>query len=305
MRPGRPVLFGEILFDSFPGGVSRLGGAPLNVAVHLARLGERPLLVSRVGTDDAGSRALAELERFGVDTRAVQIDADQPTGEVRVDLADGEPHFTILEPRAWDAIDARVAREAVQSVAPALLYHGVLAARSVPSRTALMEVRAALPDRIFVDVNLRSPWTPLQRALELCRGAAWLKVNESELAALSDLTGEPCEAANARAARGLLARSGAKRLVVTLGERGAASYEAGSEWTAVGAHPAAEAAEANPVGAGDAFAAVLILAHLREWPLASALERATELAAAVCSLRGALPDDPGWHGAFRLQWGIS
>ena len=39
--PGRPlriVSFGEVLFDIFDDG-ARLGGAPLNLAVHLHRLG--------------------------------------------------------------------------------------------------------------------------------------------------------------------------------------------------------------------------------------------------------------------------
>lgn len=49
--PGRPlriVSFGEVLFDIFDDG-ARLGGAPLNLAVHLHRLGAESLLVSAVG----------------------------------------------------------------------------------------------------------------------------------------------------------------------------------------------------------------------------------------------------------------
>ena len=46
--PGRPlriVSFGEVLFDIFDDG-ARLGGAPLNLAVHLHRLGVESLLGS-------------------------------------------------------------------------------------------------------------------------------------------------------------------------------------------------------------------------------------------------------------------
>lgn len=56
--PGRPlriVSFGEVLFDIFDDG-ARLGGAPLNLAVHLHRLGAEPLLVSAVGQDTLGRR---------------------------------------------------------------------------------------------------------------------------------------------------------------------------------------------------------------------------------------------------------
>ena len=47
--PGRPVVFGEVLFDRFDDGSSVLGGAPFNVVWHLQGFGLDPLLISRVG----------------------------------------------------------------------------------------------------------------------------------------------------------------------------------------------------------------------------------------------------------------
>ena len=66
--PGRPlriVSFGEVLFDIFDDG-ARLGGAPLNLAVHLHRLGAEPLLVSAVGQDTLGDVAIQEIVREGL-----------------------------------------------------------------------------------------------------------------------------------------------------------------------------------------------------------------------------------------------
>ena len=48
----RVMLVGEVLWDRFPDS-ARLGGAPLNVAVHLKRLRHNPLLVSAVGLERA------------------------------------------------------------------------------------------------------------------------------------------------------------------------------------------------------------------------------------------------------------
>lgn len=65
--PGRPlriVSFGEVLFDIFDDG-ARLGGAPLNLAVHLHRLGVESLLVSAVGQDTLGDVAIQEIVREG------------------------------------------------------------------------------------------------------------------------------------------------------------------------------------------------------------------------------------------------
>ncbi len=46
----QPVSWGEVLWDLFPD-AERLGGAPANVAYHLAALGRPVALVSRVGDD--------------------------------------------------------------------------------------------------------------------------------------------------------------------------------------------------------------------------------------------------------------
>lgn len=302
MTAPRPVLFGEILFDRFPDGAASLGGAPFNVAAHLAGLGERPILVTRVGDDGAGRRALAELERRGVDARAVQRDPGRATGEVRVELVDGEPRFEILAGRAWDAIDGDAALAALRGVPIAILYHGVLAARERASARALRSVRELAATARFVDVNLRPPWTPRERALELGRGAAWLKVNVAELAELADGAAEADPDAIGRDAARLLERTGAERLVVTRGARGALLVAPGASPESVAAPVRPATTDGDPVGAGDAFSAVLLLAALRAWPLPLTLARAAELAAAVCDLRGALPREDGWHAPFRRRW---
>lgn len=303
MTEPRPILFGEILFDRFPDGATVLGGAPLNVAAHLAGLGERPVLVSRVGADAEGDRARHELARRGVDLRAVQLDAERPTGAVRVDFEAGEPSFDILERRAWDAIDADAAVDSLRGIVPSVLYHGVLGARSPASRRALRALREIAAPSLFVDVNLRPPWTPVERALDLSRDAAWLKVNERELAELagSDAGGDDREVE--RDARLLLAHTGAARLVVTRGERGATLYAAGEAAVLAVTSVPATGAATDPVGAGDAFSAVMLAGALRGWPAPQTLRRAAELAAAVCALRGALPPDAGWHAPFRRRWG--
>lgn len=296
----RPVIFGEILFDHFPSGEEVLGGAPLNVAAHLAALGESPLFVSRVGGDEAGERALAELGRRGVDRRGVQRDPALPTGRVEVSLDGDGPRFDILARRAWDAIDAAEALVALDGSEADLLYHGTLAAREATSRQALLAVRSAAGAPFVVDVNLRPPWTPAARALDLARGAALLKVSREELAELAP--GEGAETEPDLPAARLLATTVAGRLVVTDGERGARLFAAGGAGERIAAPALDRRRFVDAVGAGDAFAAVLILGIRRGWPEHLALTRAAELAAAVCTLRGALPADDGFHAPFRRAW---
>ena len=53
-NPSPAICFGEILWDVLPDG-PQPGGAPLNVAYHLNKLGVDTSIVSRVGNDANGS----------------------------------------------------------------------------------------------------------------------------------------------------------------------------------------------------------------------------------------------------------
>ncbi|HUS63976.1 MAG TPA: PfkB family carbohydrate kinase, partial [Kofleriaceae bacterium] len=112
------VAWGEILWDLFPDG-RRLGGAPANVAYHLAVLGGETALVSRVGDDAEGRDAAAALAAAGVDVGAVQVDPARPTGAVDVSVEDGEASYRLRKGCAWEHIewDAAAQRAVAQPLA--------------------------------------------------------------------------------------------------------------------------------------------------------------------------------------------
>ena len=56
-------IFGEVLYDVFPDGTQVLGGAPFNVAWHAQAFGLSPQFISRVGSDEAGDRVIAAMQR--------------------------------------------------------------------------------------------------------------------------------------------------------------------------------------------------------------------------------------------------
>ena len=282
-HPLRPLVFGEVLYDSFPDGNAVMGGAPFNVAWHLQGFGLAPLFVSRVGTDELGERILAAMSSWGMDTRGVQQDSAHPTGRVVVNFHDNEPNYEIVPEQAYDFIAADAMDGLLSDGRYALLYHGSLIARHPPARAALDRLRAAkIPS--FVDVNLRDPWWQLPWLDSALRQARWAKLNEHELWILArghkDTAADiPVLAAELRRACGL------QVLVVTRGEAGALVLA--DEVTAELAPPA-RGEIVDTVGAGDAFSAVSILGLLRGWPLADLAKRAVDFAAEVCRMR-ALP----------------
>ncbi|RKZ06609.1 carbohydrate kinase [bacterium] len=287
----RPVIFGEVLFDRFPDGNEVLGGAPFNVAWNLRCLGEDPLLVSRIGDDEAGRRVLDAMAEIGLDKTAVQIDPEHPTGTVDVSFSDGEPQFEIVQDRAWDHIASIALPDGVR---PSILYHGSLALRSEAPAGALESMRdAQVP--VFFDVNLRPPWFEVGQVRQVLGRADEIKLNEHELEQLAGSAGGLQERA-----RDLLDGAGARSVFVTRGADGAACMSSEGEFLLTG--PEAGIRVVDTVGAGDAFSSVLIIGMLASWPLPVTLQRAGEFASAVVGLRGATTTDPGFYSRFRSRW---
>ncbi|HWU86974.1 MAG TPA: PfkB family carbohydrate kinase, partial [Kofleriaceae bacterium] len=182
------VVWGEVLWDRLPSG-DQLGGAPANLAWHLGQAGGWGRLVSRVGDDDAGRRAIAKLAEH-VDTSLVQVDPERATGEVTVRLEDGEPRYTLHPGRAWERIACTPAARVAIAEAGVLVY-GTLSQRTAEGLAGWREAaRAAAATCLRVcDLNLRPTDQDALAIGEALEAADVVKVNDRELAALRDRLG--------------------------------------------------------------------------------------------------------------------
>ncbi|WP_018142342.1 PfkB family carbohydrate kinase [Thioalkalivibrio sp. ALJ7] len=285
------LIFGEALFDVFPDGTRVLGGAPFNVAWNLHQLGQAACFVGGIGNDRAGQEIRQRMAAIGMDDQGLYRHPSAATGQVRVELQDGEPAYTIVPDQAYDAVPADWA-EQLPDTSP-LLYHGTLALRS-GNRDLLERLQARAQSR-FVDANLRAPWYETDDVLALIRGADVVKLNTDEAAILA-----PDAAAEDRPFV-LLERARIRSaLILTHGADGAAIHTVGGESRQAPA-PAVEGFR-DAVGAGDAFASVVLLGMRQGWDWPATLERALVFAAAVCTLQGATSDDPGFYRDARSRW---
>lgn len=286
----RFACFGEILWDVLPRGIF-MGGAPLNVAAHLARLGCHAELISRLGQDTRGRDAQSRIKHLGVGTRMLQQDLALPTGEARAVLApDGSASYEFETPAAWDAIEFDAAvRQALPS-AQALVF-GSLAQRDRRSREALWQCLELTAYHVF-DVNLRQPYHDPDVVLASLRVADFVKLNEEECVIVARWLGTSAEPDALRAAIDLLRDSRREhplQLCITLGGEGALLW-AERQWHR---QPAVQVAVVDTVGAGDSFLAMLLAQRLRGVEPPLALERAAALGGFVASRDGAVPDyDP-------------
>ncbi|QDL36874.1 hypothetical protein EUB48_05895 [Rhodoferax sediminis] len=179
----RVAVFGEMLVDRFESGPV-VGGAPFNVARHLAAFGHAPLMLSAVGVDEHTALVMREFDRYGMRRDGVQITPDHPTGVVDVQTApDGGHRFSIRFGSAWDFIEETPARAAATALDPAgWLYAGTLALRSPVSRAAAWAVLRSHPGPVYLDLNWREGQVPREVVLQAIDLADVLKVNDEELA---------------------------------------------------------------------------------------------------------------------------
>ncbi len=288
------TIFGEVLFDHFPDGSRVLGGAPFNVAWHLQAFRQSPRLISRVGDDPTGDAVAAAMHKWGMDLSGLQRDDKHPTGIVDIVIEHGEPAYTIVPEQAYDYIDAAEIQDAGK---PGLLYHGTLALRQPVSRAALVALRAEHKGRVFMDVNLREPWWRKDEILEWLDQADWVKLNHHELAALYSISGD-LDTDMQRFVE-LYRLQG---LIVTSGKQGAVAIDHNGVSCRV--TPGEIAQVIDTVGAGDAFASVMLLGLNLDWPLRITIERAQAFASAMVTQRGATVRDHAFYQPFIEAWGL-
>ena len=275
------ISWGELLWDLFPDR-RRLGGCAANVAYHTARLGDRALLVSRVGDDELGHAALDELDRFGVDARFVQRDPEAPTGTVSVRIDDGEPTFSIARQAAWDRIEWDAALNEHARRAAALCY-GTLAQRTPLNTKALTTLLGRLPAscKRVCDLNVRAPYATRSVVDAAIAHADAVKLNTDEARYLEELF-EVDDAVT-----WLLRERDVQLIALTRGRNGAVLTTP----TESNAHPGfvVETRGGDSVGAGDAFTAVLAHGFLRGGDIEHINESANRYASFVASKSGAMP----------------
>lgn len=283
---------GEVLFDVYPQG-PKIGGAPSNFAFHAHQQGLESIVVSAVGSDELGR--LARNLLAGNYLPALLPEVPYPTGAVNVSLDDnGVPTYTFLENTAYDHIPFS---EDVLNVAKRtrVACFGTLAQRCEDeSHRTVMAFLDAMPEekiRVF-DINLRQSYIggELHRYYskavieESLKRTEIFKCNEDELPVLCEKAGlKKCDPAeyfkylNDHGIFGLVFTEGAHQSTVMLNDE-------------VSILPTPKVDAVDTVGAGDSFTATLIAFLARGKDLGTAHLKACEVAAYVCTQKGAMPE---------------
>lgn len=284
-------MIGDALIDEIrdDAGIRELvGGAALNVAVGLRRLGVETSLIAMVGDDEAG----AHIREYLGDHDVRLIETPAPYGSSRAIVTrsvDGEPSYVFN--RAAQQRTIRYDEAAQEAIAQASLVAISCFPFDVPAevdalRTALRGARVA------IDPNPRSGMLSDRDAFvtgfeSLVPDAEIIKVGADDAALLYD--------GDLDALRGRLRELGARAVLATAGSDGAVlESDAGTLHAPIAVLPGAVV---DTVGAGDATLAAVAAGLVERAPDRAAgwqelLDRAIAVAAATCRSEGGLLRTP-------------
>lgn len=288
------AIFGEVLMDQFPDGQQVLGGAPFNVAWHLQAFGQYPCFISRIGNDVMGENIRQAMIDWGMNVENLQTDLNYPTGTVKVTINKDEPSYAILANQAYDFI---AAQQLAITNRYSVIYHGTLALRNGISEQALNDLKTHHTGKIFIDVNLRAPWWQKESVEQWVSKANWVKLNHDELMQLIPPQN------TLKDAMGLFLRQhDLDVLIATCGSSGAMALNNAGEFFEV--IPEGDLPIVDTVGAGDAYAAVLLLGIQKGWSLPVTMTRAQAFASALVGQRGAIVQDINFYRTFIRAWDL-
>lgn len=268
IETGAVACIGETMAQVVPSDGKRLddaatyamtpAGAESNVAISLARMGTRAAWGSFVGDDPIGSRITRSVNERGVDTSLVRAIEGGRTGVFMKDpIPDGSDVYYYRSGSAAAGMDAEYAHEVLASAPRWIHMTGVTPALSASCADMVQQLtQGAVARRIPIsfDVNYRPVlWPSREVAAEAIRSVA----------AHADVVFVGLD--EARALWGVVTAEDVRELLPEpmwlIVKDGAVECIAfsGTDRVAV---PALTVEVVEPVGAGDAFAAGWIHAHL-------------------------------------------
>ena len=282
------LSFGEIIWDVYPD-KAVLGGAPLNFGMHAAFWGSEVCMLSAVGSDELGKNALGQIKEQGIDTSGIAVVGNAPTGACRVTLDEsGVPKYKIDELSAYDLITPS---DKICDGCDVIAF-GTLALRHQENRDAIKKLLCdGRFTEVFTDLNIRPPFYSVE-SIELCLSCATVvKISDEDGRFISEILFKESLETDALAKKLCKRYKRIKLVIVTLGEKGSACYDASAETFFY--EDAVKTDVVSTVGAGDSYGAAFIVNYLRTGDIALSMKRAAAVSGYVVSQIEAVPSGTG------------
>ena len=248
--------FGALLpHDSLPGAVTKTpGGVGRNIAVSLAQLGHRVIMLTAVGNDADGRELLQLGEAAGINLSHVRVLDDAPTSlYIYVSNGKGEIQWAVCDASASDRIDRQYLAENADLIRGA----SAVVLDTNPPESAIVyaaETASEAGVPLFVDPISAAKATKVRGIMPYITA---IKPNKGEAQVLY---GRPLlTIANAEEAVISMLGDGVKEVYLTLGKDGVLAAENSQNILRL---PGFARHLVNTSGCGDAYLAAVVHAHL-------------------------------------------
>jgi len=274
------VCFGEVLWDIYPDRIE-IGGAPFNVYYRLHSLGNNVKIISSIGDDDLGLKALNFFKKNNLNSEFISIDKEHKTGQVKIQLESGEPSYNIVDNVAWDFIPIK--KEYTSEKLDYLIF-GSLAVRNDKSFETLKEIIRKSKFNIL-DLNIRQEYYKKDKLHYLLNSSDFLKINMDELFVLRDLFNIKYHETEDIAQK-IFSKFNLKYICLTNGSVNSSVFD-GNKFIYV---ESLKVESIDNVGAGDNFLASFIDEYfIKKNSLKSSLKIASIYGAITTTKKGAIP----------------
>ena len=271
-RPGETVLGGDFLMNP--------GGKGANQAVAAAKLGGDVTFMAKVGEDVFGKEAKAGLEQYGINTSAILVDENNPSGVALIMVNDQGENSISVALGANGHLNPEDILQLVSFISNADI---ILIQLEIPLLT--VEKVVALSAELGKKVIL-NPAPAQQLSAALLSSIYLITPNESEATHLTNI--EVTDEKSARQAAEVLRRIGVSSVIITLGEKGAYVFSDEVEELI----PAPKAHAVDTTAAGDTFNGALAVALSEGKSLKQAVQFANKAAAFSVTRLGAQSSCP-------------
>lgn len=271
---------GETLVDD--GGVAYIpGGRGANAAIAFKRLGAEAVLCAKLGADVHGQQLYKYYRDEGLDTSAIKVDRDFPTGFSAVIKESDGQNRTIYYPGANTHITTDSIISAFDTQ-PDVLYTNF----EVSFQTALFAAKVAAQHNVPIVIDA----TPADKTAPL-EALPYVEIFSPNEAEVQELTGIMPTGADSslRAALAIWRRMKCRYIVIKQGARGVSIYD-GKKFDMV---PACRPDKViDTATAGDTFTAAMTLEYMRTGDIKDAARYGAAAAAVAISRPGATSSIP-------------
>jgi len=189
------------------------GGKGANQAVAARRMGSSVVMVGCVGDDENGRILIDNLDKDGIDTAYIKKDLETPTG-IALIYVDKEGRNNIS---VYPGANLQINKEDVNKLNSIIESKVVITQFETPVETAIESFKLAKKNKRITILN---PAPARQIPDELIQLSDIIIPNETETEVITGI--KPIDEKSIKDAADIMLHKGAKYVIITLGEKGAA-----------------------------------------------------------------------------------